>query len=133
MKKLFLYSLSGFLSFVAFQTQAHACRVLPPNVEAETAGLDKLAVAALNIDAKAVQTITASDKSADYIMTPMCPRGMTAKATYTVAFASTDPLSRGCAAVVKVTKTHARADEQYGGARDHSYKVEVIQDPVCLE
>jgi hypothetical protein len=125
MKKLFISLVALIAAAGAQPRNADACTVMPVNATFQKNELVAQALNTLEVSIEQVVSIDVADYLGDYIWTPMCPKGVTSQATFTIHF--DDALARGCTAVVKVSKHFLYEN----GAPD--YDVEVMQPAVCLE
>ncbi len=107
---------------------ANACTVTPVNATQQKNDLVASALTKLDISIENVGSVNVKDYMGGYIMSPMCPIGISTEATFTISFTNIlDPLTKGCLAIVKVSKRWVYES----GNPNYSY--DLIQPPTCLE
>jgi len=123
-----ILALMGLLAVSGLEiSSASACSVLPVNATAQKNDLVAQALSDLGISIEDINDVDVADYSGAYIWTPMCPKGLTSRATFSIAFS--DPSQGGegvCTAVVGVSKTFLYED----GVPE--YEIELVQAPACL-
>ncbi|MBY0469603.1 hypothetical protein K2X30_00430 [bacterium] len=129
MKKL-IYSI---LTVAVFTTlglnQAQACTVGPIDPVEEKNDLATHALTELKVSIEDLTSVALwkDHYRANYIHTRMCPAGFKSEATFIISFSSGDPLSKGCTAIVKVSKEWIYKNGQ------PKYAYDSIQKTACLE
>lgn len=124
-----LYVLGMVLTVsLIYTNQSKACTVLPVNPTQQKNDLAANALTEMNVSIENVKYVSVKDYAGDYIWTPMCPKGLQSKATFTITFDDIeDPLTKGCTAIVKVEKSWIYEE---GEPR---YSFDFIQPAVCLQ
>jgi len=121
------------VSFNIYSNSAKACSMMPVDVEKQTIDMQRFILTALDIEEINVTSFDVSDATGRYIWSDrMCPEGIAANATFTVSFNNpSDPLTKGCTGVVKVSKTEPTGLSEI--LVKHVYEVEIVQSGICLE
>jgi hypothetical protein len=131
MKRIF--TLIAVVSFAGMSLDAYACSMAPVNVDKQVEDMQRFALTALNVQAKDVDSVEVSKAEGNYIWTdPMCPEGVSASAEFVVNYQDvTDPLTKGCTGVVKVSKIVPTGISKI--IVKNAYSVEIIQTGICKE
>lgn len=124
-KSLSLFVMLLTMSIISAH-QVNACTVAPLNPVEQKNDLIAKALTKMNISIENVTSVEVEDYAGDYLWTPMCPKGLNSKATFTISF-NNDPSTKGCTAVVKVAKNLIY---KKGEAK---YSYDFVQTATCLE
>ena len=108
---------------------ADACTVMPVDPTLEKNELVAQALNSIAVSIENVTNVSVASYAGDYVWTPMCPSAQWSKAQFEISFNNPDdPLSKGCFAVVEVSKNWV-----YEEMTRPEYSVTHVQSPLCLE